>query len=228
MSRCEHAVPHRACGGFSYLWVLMLVALMGVGLTVAAEVHSVASQRDKERELIAIGRQFRTAIGRYYESGNRQFPNALSDLLRDERVPGVRRHLRKIFIDPMTGKAEWGLVRCAGRIIGVHSLSKKKPIKQDGFEPEEAALGKKSAYSEWVFSYRPPAGAAQPGPGAPGAATLDQGDVSNNMTQRNEPLPFSGTPGGVPASDAVPVGHEHCANMQAVTDVMAMPNFSST
>lgn len=205
MSRCEHAVPHRACGGFSYLWVLMLVALMGVGLTVAAEVHSVASQRDKERELIAIGRQFRTAIGRYYESGNRQFPNALSDLLRDERVPGVRRHLRKIFIDPMTGKAEWGLVRCAGRIIGVHSLSKKKPIKQDGFEPDEIALAKKMTYSEWVFAYRPVATPASPaGVAQPGAAALGAGGAPNT--------------GGVLRSDAVPVGDDPCAEAQAITD----------
>ena len=171
MSRCERVLSRRACGGFSYLWVLMLVALMGVGLTVAAEVHSVASQRDKERELLAIGRQFSTAIGRYYESGaNREYPVSLNDLLRDERVPGVRRHLRKIFADPMTGKAEWGLVRFDGRIIGVHSLSKKKPIKQDGFEPAQADLQKKQAYTEWVFSYTPPAAAARPGPAAPGPA----------------------------------------------------------
>lgn len=171
MSRCKRALPYRACGGFSYLWVLLLVALMGVGLTVAAEVHSVASQRDKERELLAIGRQFSTAIGRYYESGsNREYPLSLDDLLRDERVPGVRRHLRKIFVDPMTGKAEWGIVRFDGRIIGVHSLSKKKPIKQDGFEAAQADLQKKAAYTEWVFSYTPPAPAARPGPAAPGPA----------------------------------------------------------
>lgn len=156
------------------MWVLLLVALMGVGLTVAAEVHSVAVQRDKERELISIGRQFSAAIGRYYESGTkREFPMSLDDLLRDQRVPGVRRHLRKIFVDPMTGKAEWGLVRFDGRIIGVHSLSRKKPIKQDGFEPANADLAKKQAYTDWVFSYVSPAareGAVPPGGAATGPA----------------------------------------------------------
>lgn len=185
MSRCDRVLAYRACGGFSYLWVLLLVALMGVGLTVAAEVHSVASQRDKERELIAIGRQFSTAIGRYYESGaNREFPMSLDDLLRDERVPGVRRHLRKIFVDPMTGKAEWGLVRFDGRIVGVHSLSKKKPIKQDGFEPADADLQKKSSYSEWVFSYRVDAAPAQPGGAAqPGPASPSAGNMPGNIEQ---------------------------------------------
>lgn len=143
--------------GFSYLWVLMMVAFMGLGLTVATEIASTATQRDKEKELIAIGRQFQIAIGRYYESqqsvGRQEYPNSLEDLLKDNRAPGIKRHLRKIFVDPMTGKAEWGLLRIAGRVVGVHSLSKKTPIKQNGFEPGEMNLQHKQKYSEWVFTY---------------------------------------------------------------------------
>lgn len=143
--------------GFSYLWVLMMVAFMGLGLTVATEIASTASQRDKEKELIAIGRQFQIAIGRYYESqqstGRGEYPSSLEDLLKDNRVPGVKRHLRKIFVDPMTGKAEWGVLRIAGRVVGVHSLSEKTPIKQAGFEAQEMNLQHKKKYSEWVFTY---------------------------------------------------------------------------
>jgi len=143
--------------GFTYLWVLLLTAFMGVGLTVAAEIDSTATQRDREKELIAIGRQFQTAIGRYYEidagGGKKEYPASLDDLLQDKRVPGIRRHLRKVFVDPMTGKAEWGLVLVAGRIAGVHSLSDKTPIKQDAFAPEFAGLRGKQKYSEWQFVY---------------------------------------------------------------------------
>lgn len=53
--------------GFAYLWLLFTVAFMGVGLVVVAEVHAVAQQRDKERELLAIGHQFREALRRYQE-----------------------------------------------------------------------------------------------------------------------------------------------------------------
>jgi hypothetical protein len=145
--------------GFSYLWVLLTVALLGLGLTVAAEVDAVAAQRDRERELLAIGRQFRTAIGRYYETqlvaGKREYPAALEDLLSDKRFPGTRRHLRKIFIDPMTGKAEWGTLRVGNRIVGVYSKSAVVPIKQAGFLPEDASLNGKKKISEWVFSYPP-------------------------------------------------------------------------
>lgn len=144
-------------GGFTYIWVLMLVALMGLGLTVAVEIDSVAAQRERERELISIGRQFQTAIGRYYEAqlsgGRREYPATLEDLLKDNRVPEVRRHLRKVFVDPMTGKSEWGLIRVAGRIVGVHSLSESVPIKQEGFEPEDVGLRAKQKISEWVFTY---------------------------------------------------------------------------
>jgi len=147
------------CDGFTYLWVLFLVALMGVGLTVAVEIDSVAAQRERERELLAVGRQFRSAIGRYYETqltgGRREYPASLEDLLRDNRAPGIRRYLRKIFVDPMTGKAEWGFVRAGGRIVGVHSLSEREPIKQEGFEPEDMGFRGKKHVKEWVFTYPP-------------------------------------------------------------------------
>jgi type II secretory pathway pseudopilin PulG len=154
MSRCDVI---RAERGFTYLWVLMATALLGLGLAAAATVLSTAVQRDKERELIAIGHQFRAAIARYRETRNgagmQEYPVSLEDLLQDRRFPDTRRYLRKQFVDPMTGRDEWGLVRVAGRIVGVHSMSERLPIKQDRFEPEDAALRGKPKYSEWVFTY---------------------------------------------------------------------------
>jgi type II secretory pathway pseudopilin PulG len=151
--------------GFSYVWVLFLVALMGLGLTVATDLESTATQRDKEKELLSIGRQFRTALASYYgmhgSNGMQRYPGSLDDLVRDSRVPGVKRHLRKVFVDPMTGKAEWGLVKIGGRITGVHSLSDRKPIKRSGFD-EEMDFGQKNTYAEWVFSYSP--GSAEKNP----------------------------------------------------------------
>ena len=125
---------------------------------MATDLESTATQRDRERELLSIGRQFRTALASYYNmrgsNGMQRYPGTLDDLLRDSRVPGITRHLRKVFVDPMTGKAEWGLVKTGGRITGVHSLSDRKPIKQAGFD-EEMDFGQKNTYAEWVFSYSP-------------------------------------------------------------------------
>jgi hypothetical protein len=156
MRNTERRRPGRQAG-FTYMWLLLLVAFMGVGLTVAADIDSTAARREREKELLAIGRQFQVALGRYYEievAGRpKEYPASLEDLLQDKRVPGIRRHLRKLFVDPMTGKAEWGLVLVGGRIAGVHSLSDAMPIKQDGFAPDQAGLRGKQKYSEWLFVY---------------------------------------------------------------------------
>ena len=172
MTRFERHACVASQTGFSYLWVLLLVALFGAGSMLAAQIESTLTQRDKEQELLAIGRQFKNAIGSYYNmsssSGVQRYPGSLEDLLRDGRVPGIKRHLRKIFVDPMTGKAEWGLIKVGGRIVGVHSLSAKVPIKQGGFADDMDFTGKLS-YAQWTFVHV--AADVAPGGGA-GAAPL--------------------------------------------------------
>jgi type II secretory pathway pseudopilin PulG len=149
MSRCER--------GFTYVWVLLVVALLGLGLAAGMEMFATTMQRQQERELLAIGHQFRAAIARYRETrtaaGKQEYPATLDDLLLDPRFPDKRRYLRKAFVDPMTGRSEWGLVRVAGRIVGVHSLSERHPIKLDRFEPHDMTFRDKQKYSDWVFTY---------------------------------------------------------------------------
>jgi type II secretory pathway pseudopilin PulG len=143
--------------GFTYLWTLMAVAMLGVGLATAAEIHSIATRREQERELIFIGHQFRAALRSYnhaqLRAGRREYPANLEELLKDNRFPGIRRHLRRIYKDPITGESEWGVVLVAGRIVGVHSLSQEHPLKQDGFEPDDAAFRGQERYSDWIFTY---------------------------------------------------------------------------
>jgi type II secretory pathway pseudopilin PulG len=153
---CEH--PSRIASlGFAYLWLLFAIAVIGLSLSLASEVYVISLQREKEKELLAIGRQFRQAIGHYYETktqGNRsEYPSSLDDLLLDPRSLTPKRHLRKIFVDPITGKAGWGLFKVGGRVAGVYSLSEKVPIKQAGFEADDAVFAGKKKYSEWVFTY---------------------------------------------------------------------------
>lgn len=137
----------------------MLIFLMSLGLSVAVEVDSTNSRREKEKELISIGRQFREAIGRYYEASRaadrKVYPVSFDDLLEDKRFPGTTRHLRKIFIDPLTGTSEWGVLRVDGKIVGVYSLSEMQPLKIDGFELSESGFKNSQKYSDWVFSYPP-------------------------------------------------------------------------
>ncbi len=192
--------------GFAYLWLLFVVAFVGLGLSLGAEFYTTGQQRDKERELLAMGRQFRQAIARYYETQSaanaatpRQYPASLEELLQDPRSVGIQRHLRQVFVDPMTGKAEWGLLKVAGRIVGVHSLSDKLPIKQDGFEADDAGFRGSERYSDWVFSY--PADLSIKLPASVGAANSPAPVASINGTPPAVPAPSS--PGAVapPAAD---------------------------
>lgn len=156
MSPCKPSIPIHQCG-FTYLWMLLMIALMGTALTLAAEMDQIISKRDRENELLTNGRAFQMAIGSYYEiqqtGKNKEYPSNLDDLLHDPRFPGIKRHLRKIYVDPITGKPEWGLRRVNGRITGVHSLSNNQPIKQANFEAGMESFEYKEKYSDWVFSH---------------------------------------------------------------------------
>lgn len=99
--------------GVVYLWALFAVTIAGVVMAGTGQVWQVASQREKEKELLFIGDQFRKAIMAYYNNpitGIQQYPERLEDLLEDKRGPVPIRHLRKIYIDPMTLTNEWGLI----------------------------------------------------------------------------------------------------------------------
>lgn len=145
--------------GFSYIWVLILVALIGLGLSKAAEVISKSVQRDEERALLAIGHEFRNAIATYHQvamaNGLHQYPQSLDNLVRDDRSPGLHRHLRRIYFDPLTGRKEWGLIKVGGRIVGVYSLSARRAIKRQGFEPDDQQFSGKDFVREWVFAHPP-------------------------------------------------------------------------
>jgi len=129
--------------------------MMGIGLAAAGEIWYTAQQREKEQELLFVGAQFRRAIQQFYANTPakaRRYPLHLEELLQDPRHPGVRRYLRKIYRDPMTGKAEWGLLTGpAGEIFGVYSLSDDEPLKRANFRLAEKDFEGKVKYSEWVF-----------------------------------------------------------------------------
>lgn len=146
--------------GFTYLALLVAVAVAGVGLAAAGQSASTAEQRSREAQLLYAGAAYRAAIMSYYESSPgaaKVYPQSLEDLLEDRRVPFVRRHLRRLYRDPMTASGKWGLVRApeGGGIMGVHSLSSARPFKTAGFGAAARRLEGKARYSEWRFVYEP-------------------------------------------------------------------------
>jgi type II secretory pathway pseudopilin PulG len=113
---------HRAAG-FTYLGVLLAIALIGVGLTAASELWSTAAKRQRLEQLDWIGQQYVAAIGSYYQSsprGVKEFPKSLDELVLDRRVPFVRRHLRQLYPNPFTGQLDWEPIEARG--LGIRGV----------------------------------------------------------------------------------------------------------
>lgn len=137
--------------GFTYLGVLLAVALMGIALGAIGTVWATSLQREREAQLLFVGDAFRRAIASYYASG-RKLPQELDDMVEDKRVPLPRRHLRRIYVDPMTGRADWQLLRDPdGGIFGVASSSKRGPLKRAKFASEDAQFEGAECYCDWKF-----------------------------------------------------------------------------
>jgi type II secretory pathway pseudopilin PulG len=148
----------RECG-FTYLGILIALALVSLSLAAAGTVWSVQKQRQREQQLLWVGQQFRDAIARYHSAtplNLHQYPRALEELVEDRRGPAVRRHLRRIYADPLTGAMDWDLVRTPeGAIIGVASLSMDTPRKRAHFDEVDAAFEGARCYCDWRFVYLP-------------------------------------------------------------------------
>ncbi|MHB8982422.1 type II secretion system protein [Thiobacillus sp.] len=152
-----------AQGGFSYLFVLMLIATIGLGLAMAGGLWQTDARRAREADLLFIGDQYRQAIRSYYEldPGQPKLPQTLDDLTGDNRRPTPVRHLRRAYRDPMTG-GEFVLIRARETqgIFGVHSSASGVPLKTAGFAAEYDTFADATSYSEWRFVFTPATTAA--------------------------------------------------------------------
>ena len=149
--------------GFTYVALLISVAIIGVGLAAKGVEWDRAAQRAREAELLFVGNEFRRAIALYYyrsPSSIAEYPKSLEDLLEDPRYPGTQRYLRRIYRDPVTGRPEWGLITAGGLIIGVHSLSTDQPIRSGNFSEADRGFASKGSYAEWHFTFSPPVSAS--------------------------------------------------------------------
>lgn len=146
-------------GGFTYLAVLLAVALLGVALAAVGTVWSTEAQRDREAQLLYAGEAYRSAIASYYRQGPivGQLPKDLTELLEDTRSLKPTRHLRQLYPDPMTGNADWQLISLPdGSILGVYSSSQKAPFKRANFPSNEAQFADADCYCAWRFEFTPP------------------------------------------------------------------------
>jgi type II secretory pathway pseudopilin PulG len=114
------------CAGFTYLGVLLAVALIGLGTTAAAEVWSKHAERERLARMDAIGAEYVAAITAYRDGTPgivvHSFPPSFAALVRDPRFVTVRRYLRREYPNPFTGKSDWEIVPAPdGGILGIRA-----------------------------------------------------------------------------------------------------------
>jgi len=143
--------------GFTYLGLIIFVAIIGLVGAATLKIGSLLQRAAAEEELLEIGAAFSAALDSYAAAtprGASPYPPSMAELLKDPRSPAVRRHLRKVYADPLTGKAEWGIVYLGGGetgIVAVHSLSHARPLKIANFDSRFKGLDNKEDISEWRF-----------------------------------------------------------------------------
>jgi type II secretory pathway pseudopilin PulG len=172
--RSPHApgVAPGACrltpGGFTYIALLAAIVIIGISLASAGKYWQNVLLREKEEELLFRGDQYRQAIERYYTAlpGRAELPPSVDELLKDDRTAAGKRHLRRVYKDPITGE-DFEILRDqaqGNRITGVFSRSEKEPLKRAAFPEPYGDFAGKQSYSEWKFVFTVP----QPATGATG------------------------------------------------------------
>lgn len=142
--------------GFTYLGLIILIAIISITSAASLQLGVLVERRQAEQALLSVGKEIRLALISYANTtpqGQSPQPQTLQDLLKDPRFPMTKRHLRKLYADPITGSTDWGLIYSIdGKgIVGVFSKSSAPPIKLSNFEPEFAEFEEKAHYYEWIF-----------------------------------------------------------------------------
>lgn len=152
-STAGNTIKHQQ--GFTYLLILAALIVVGILAEVVTRSEVMQLSRDKEEELLFRGMAFQQAIKSYVNASpqGKQFPRTLEDLQSDPRF-ALKKHIRQVYTDPITGE-DWLLIKNkSGGITGVTSSSKQKPLKQKFFPHGLESFEQAEHYSDWVFEYR--------------------------------------------------------------------------
>ena len=122
-TKCSAIRLLRASRGFTILELMIVMAIMGVLITIAQPSLKSSITRAKEAVLRENLFQMREALDQYY-ADNGKYPSQLADLVNQtEKAKG---YLRSIPNDPFTGATDWITIALEsedGGVFDVHSAS---------------------------------------------------------------------------------------------------------
>ena len=123
--RCQQSDPgtsgrRRSEHGLTLVELIVTVAILSILASAAIPIARFKVKREKERELRRDLWEMRDAIDHYKDAADKgaiqtkvdsqNYPPDLETLVNGVDIQGKKvKFLRRIPVDPMTGKAEWGL-----------------------------------------------------------------------------------------------------------------------
>lgn len=146
--------------GFTYLLLLFMLVIGGIGLAALGEQARQRALREQEAELAFRGAEIASAIASYVDAspgGSRALPRSVDDLLEDRRSGRVVRHLRQLRPDPIGDGWVWlapGEGGCSGAprnaprslgVAGVRSSGERLLLRRDGPQARPAC--------DWLFQH---------------------------------------------------------------------------
>ena len=110
------AAARRGEEGFMLLMVVVMVALLLIALSVAAPVVARQLRRDKEIESQHRMNEYVRAIQLYQRRFQGQYPASIKVLENTNNI----RFLRHVYVDPLTGKADYKLIHLGEQKTKIH------------------------------------------------------------------------------------------------------------
>jgi type II secretory pathway pseudopilin PulG len=98
-------LPSQGEQGYMLLGLIVAIAIILIGLSVAAMEAARSIRRDRELETVRRANQYVRAIRLYYKKLG-HYPASLEQLEKTNNV----RYLRKRYVDPLTGDDQWRLI----------------------------------------------------------------------------------------------------------------------
>jgi hypothetical protein len=154
MARSSPVYRGTQSGGYTFPLILAILAAMAAGGMRLEVTTNYRLKRDREEELLFRGRAYMQAIAAFYEEYKR-YPGALEELAGDEKK-GQRRFIRKLYMDPITGRGFLLIQRRQGAIAGVVSASAEAPFRTANFDKDLPGFDTAKTYREWRFMAQPP------------------------------------------------------------------------